>query len=309
LNTNAGIRTYLYDAFVDLLSSHQVASCPLELAATSIEKLKPSLVIAVGSLASDTSDLRSVRRAADLSGSVVAFWLHDDPYEFDYAYKTELSADVVFSNDAWSVWHYRHPHVHHLPLAAAPSVHWRPFTAVEDRDLAVFFCGVAYPNRIDLLRRADDMLCRHAVAILGAGWPPGIRCARNQRLSAAEMADHAQRARLTLNIGRELNIANLRYALPASTPGPRTFEVAQSGSAQLYFAAGLEIIEYFEPESEIILVDSVRDIEKALERAYDDPESIEFIARGAQQRALNEHSYRNRAQRMLAICAVDLAKE
>ncbi|HEU0150729.1 MAG TPA: glycosyltransferase [Bradyrhizobium sp.] len=305
LNTNAMIRHYLHEAFAEEIGAERVAGCPLELAAANIEALRPNLVIAVGSLASDASDLRRLRRAADTSRSILAFWLHDDPYEFDYAYKAEFCADVVFSNDAWSVLHYRHPNVHHLPMAAAPRFHWRPFRPIEDRDLALFFCGVAFPNRVDLLRRADDVLCRRPVAVLGADWPGDIRCAQNRRLSVGEMADHAQRSRLTLNIGRELNIANRRYALPASTPGPRTFEIAQSGSAQLYFAAGLEITDYFEPETEIILVDGVRDIERAIERAYDDPAGIGDIASRAQQRALEEHSYRNRAQRILSICAVD----
>lgn len=302
LNTNNAIRDYVFQAFGEVLGSESVACCPLEAAAQKIRELKPTLIVAIGSLASDLTDLRGLRQSADASASLLAYWLHDDPYEFDYAFKAELTADVVFSSDAWSVPHYRHPHVHHLPLAASPNVHCRPLVAVKKRRFSLFFCGVAFPNRIDFLRKIDSSLSRYSVSVLGGGWPGDIRCAQNQRLSAVQMADYAQQARLTLNIGRVLDIANRRYALPASTPGPRTFEIAQSGSAQLYLVSGLEILQYFEADKEIILVDSPRDVELALERAHDDPDAIEAIGAQAQTRALNEHCYTHRAQRILSIC-------
>jgi spore maturation protein CgeB len=272
-----------------------------------ITQHRPSLVLGVGSLAVDSSNLRQLRRAADRAGALLAFWVHDDPYEFDYAYKADC-ADVLFSNDAWSVEHYRRANVHHLPLAASRNAHLRELTPIRNRDLALFFCGVAYPNRIDFIRKADDLLCRHSVRILGAGWPSDIRCARNQRLSTDGMADHAQRSRLTLNIGRDLPIANQRYALPASTPGPRTFEVALSGSPQLYFVSGLEILNYFDSPSEIILIDSISDLARALERAYEEPETLDTLAAGAQQRALREHTYNTRILSILSTCALNIER-
>ncbi len=163
----------------------------------------------------------------------------------------------------------------------------------------MFFCGVAYPNRIALMRRIDDFLSRHVVEILGAGWPDTLRCAVNRRLTPAQMADYAAAARLTLNIGRDLDVANRRLSLPQATPGPRTFEVALSGSTQAFFVTGLEICEHFEPDTEILLVDGAGDIARAVERSLDEPEAIEAIARRAQARALREHTYRHRAARLL----------
>lgn len=303
LNTNSSIREYLFQAFARVLGDSHVACCHLELATRQIKQLRPKLVVAVGSLASDTSDLRQLRRSADATSSVLAYWLHDDPYEFDYAFKAELTADIIFSSDAWSASHYRHEQVHHLPLGGAPETYHRPLAPVRTRDIGLFFCGVAYPNRIDLLRRADDMLSRFPVAILGSGWPAELRCAQNRRLTSSQMADYAQRSRLTLNVGRELSIANRRYALPSSTPGPRTFEIALSGSAQLYFVSSLEITDYFEPGTEMILMDSLRDLEQAMEQAYDDPDAIEQIATRAQERALKDHTYDTRARKIISTCA------
>lgn len=304
INTNVGIRSYLADGMSELLGEAAVVVRPLELASDAILQYRPQLIVAVGSLVPDNSDMLAIRHSADAIGARVALWLHDDPYEIDYSFKADPLADIVFSNDLWSVSHYRHRNVHHLPLGASPKVHYRHLMPMNERTTDVFFCGVAYENRIDLVRRADRMLSQYSVEILGEGWPRDLRCAENRRLSPEEMADHASAAHLTLNIGRDLDIANLKYGLPASTPGPRTFEVALSGSAQLYAVSGLEICDYFEADKEILLIDSVSDIKDALERARDEPESIFAIAESAQRRALTEHTYVARARRMLEICSL-----
>ncbi|SFH03837.1 spore maturation protein CgeB [Methylobacterium gossipiicola] len=309
LNTNAVIRPNLAEGFTEILGADTVKAVPLDLAPGAIRQFRPDLVVAVGSIVPDASDLRGLRRAADGVGAELALWLTDDPYEFDYAFKAELTADIIFSNDSWAVHHYRHGNVHHLPLAASRTRHFRALVPVAEREHVVFFCGVAYPNRVALIRRADALLSRHPVAILGADWPSDIRCAANRRLSPAEMADHAAGARLTLNIGRDLDIANRRFALPPATPGPRTFEVALAGSAQLYFATGLEICDLFEPGREILLVDGVADIARAIEQALDDPAAIQAVAARAQARALREHTYAQRAARILALCRSTAAME
>ncbi|MGU3665390.1 glycosyltransferase [Methylobacterium sp. A49B] len=299
LNRNPTVRSDLADGFAELLGTERVSLAPLELAVSVIRATRPDVVVAVGSLVPDLSDLRGLRRAADAVGAVLIFWLTDDPYEFDYAFKAELYADIVVSNDSWAAQHYRHPDVHHLPLAAAPNRHFRPIRPVAERETTVFFCGVAYPNRIALLRRIDDLLAHHVVEILGAEWPDTISCAVNRRLTPRQMADYAAASRITLNIGRDLDVANRRLSLPQATPGPRTFEVALSGSAQAYFVTGLEICDHFEPDAEILLVDGAADIARVIEQSLDDPASIELVARRAQARALREHTYRHRAARLL----------
>ena len=302
LNSNSIIRDYFSEAAINILGAENVHSSPLEISASLIKHHTPNLVVAIGSIASDTADLRLLRRQADAVGALLVYWLHDDPYEFDYAFKAEQTADVIFSNDAWAVHHYRHPEVYHLPLAASKRIHRRDLKPIESRELSVFFCGVAYSNRINIIRKAEAIVSIHPVAILGAQWPPDIKCAQNRRLSQQEMADYAQNSRLTLNIGRDLDIANRRYALPASTPGPRTFEIALAGSAQLYFAASLEILDYFENGTEILLFDAIKDIEAAITMAYDDPARLYSIASKAQERALRDHTYESRVRTMLSIC-------
>lgn len=304
LNLNAGIRHYLFEGF-SAIGGATVESWPRELAETAIARFRPHLVVAIGSLVPDAPGLGGLRRAADRVGAAFALWLHDDPYEFDYAFKAELRADIVFSNDRWACAHYRHDRVHHLPLAASPRHHLRELKPLDERTLDLFFCGVAYPNRIDFLRRADAMLSRRRVAILGADWPASLRCASNRRLTVAEMADFAQDARLTLNLGRDMDIANRRYQLPPSTPGPRTFEVALSGSAQAYFVRDLEIERHFRPGEEIYLIDGIDDLARLFDRLADAPQQVYAVAARAQARALSEHTYAHRAQTMLQTCLSD----
>jgi spore maturation protein CgeB len=300
LNTNWPIRTYLADGFREAVGEAQVAEAPFELATEAIARGKPDLVVAVGGVAIDGTDLRPLRRAADRADARLAFWLHDDPYEFDYAFRAEALADVIFSNDAWAVPHYRAQEVHHLPMAGCPKRHFREILPPSERAIGLFFCGVGYPNRIALLRRARQALERQVTVVRGDNWPDDLPFARNQRLSPDEAADCARHAMLTLNIGRDLNLANRRYGLPPSTPGPRTFEVALAGCAQLYFVTGLEIADYFEPGREIVLCDSAAELADILLRAAEEPEYFVEIAAAAQRRALQEHCYRHRAERILA---------
>lgn len=295
VNSNAAIRHYMVQGFVEILGEEAVFHCPYEVAPHSVRRLEPDLVFAIGGFGIDVASLLDLRRAADAVGAQLAVWAHDDPYEFDYANKATAVADVIFTCDAWAMQHYDFDRVYHLPMAGCPKTHFREITDASRLRTSLFFCGVGYPNRVELLRQCKSVLTSHEAEIYGAHWPPDLSMACNTRLTPAEMADKAQRSLLTLNVGRTLNIANQRFNLPPSTPGPRTFEVAMSGSAQLYFVDGLEIMDYFTPQKEIILFDSADELRDVIVEALDNPDKYLKIARAAQTRALEDHAYRNRA--------------
>ena len=111
---------------------------------------------------------------------------------------------------------------------------------------------------------------------------------------------------MTINIGRNFNLANNRFQLDPSTPGPRTFEAAMSGSVQLYFSDSLEIADYFTPNKEILLFDSPNSFKLHIEKMLDQPEEAKNIALTAQKRALNEHTYENRCRQLLEKCQLDV---
>jgi spore maturation protein CgeB len=301
LNNNVSIRDYVINGFEIAFPQVRLEKTSIDAAPGMIQANKPELVLAIGSLAIDSIDFWSLRRACDKVGAVLAFWLHDDPYEFDYSFKVEGIPDVVFTNDAWALEHYQHPNVYHLPMAGCEKTHFRP---IEDKERPItgFFCGVGYPNRVTIFRQAATILNRFNTVVLGDNWPSDLLFAQNTRIDPSLFADYAADSLITFNIGRYFNIANQRYALMASTPGPRTFEVALAGSAQLFFVDSLEVEDYLESDLEIILFDSMKDIEEVFQRAVDEPEWVIGIARQAQQRALKEHCYHHRVDKIMEAC-------
>lgn len=297
-NRNTVLRSYVAEGFSQVLGSSLVRSCALERAAEVAEVFGPQLVLCFGSCMPDDANYSSLRRWCDSNGACLVFWLHDDPYEFDYSYKLKDIADIVFSNDRWCTAHYDHPWARHLPLAASKAAHWRD--CGQPKDISVFFCGVAFDNRKRLLKDLSSTLEKHEALILGDGWPADLAFCENRRLDNRELSDHYARALLTLNMGRDFHYANERFKLEPSTPGPRTFEAAMAGTAQLFFVESLEILDYYEPVTEILLYNSAREFAQLVDGLLAAPEECTSIARAAQRRTLAEHTYRQRAEVILA---------
>jgi len=299
-NRNTVLRSYVVEGFQQLPDIENVSHCPLEQAAEITEECNPDLVVCFGSCMPDDADYSALRYACDKNNAVLAFWLHDDPYEFDYSTKVCTVADFIFSNDKWSALHYDHDHVFHLPLAASKAAHWRPLTDVKDID--IFFCGVAFPNRVRLVSDLRLILAKFKTTILGDQWPENkLSFAKNTRLPNDQLSDFYAKSRLTLNIGRDFHYANDRYKLVPSTPGPRTFEAAMAGTTQLYFVESLEIEDYYQPNTEILLFNSAAEFEQIIVEALDGRLNTSAIQEAAQVRTLNDHTYFSRAKQMLAI--------
>lgn len=297
LNTNAGLRGAVVRGLQECLPAGAVRECRFELAAEHVAAVRPDVLLLVGSCYLDVLRYDELRVACKRSGTLLAFWLHDDPYEFDAHYRVAEVADIIFTSDRWAARHYAHPRVYHLPLAADPAVHRRP--ADGRRYLDLFFCGMAFPNRVNLLRDLAPRLARRNVSVHGEGWPEDLKFCRNQRLPAAQVADLSAASLLTLNVGRHLDLANRRFQLPASTPGPRTFEAAMAGAVQLVFVESLEILDYFEPDEEVLLFDNPADAVRLLEELRRDHRRAARIGGAAQRRALAEHTYAHRARQLL----------
>jgi spore maturation protein CgeB len=296
-NRNAHLRSLVSDGFKDAGVTH-VANVPLGGAQATIEADSPKLVVCFGSCMPDDTDYSRLRKACDRVGACLAFWLHDDPYELDFSYRAEEIADIIFTNDRAAALHYDHPHVVHLPLAASAKHHFRPVQ--HERDFDVFFCGVGFPNRIQILKDLRNCLARYDTRVFGDEWPVDkLPFARNRRLSPIDLADYYATARVSLNLGRNHNYGNSRYDVVASTPGPRTFEAAMAGAVQLMFVTGFEIEDYFEVDKEILLFDTIADVETILADLTEDPDRVEAIGRAAQTRCMSNHTYGNRAETIL----------
>jgi spore maturation protein CgeB len=300
VNHNSVLRGYVATGFSTLLGGDQVRVSSLESAAQIVRAFAPQVIVVFGSCMPQIANYLELKNAALDLGAQLAFWLHDDPYEFDYAYKVEPLADAIFSNDRWTVTHYRHPNVHHLPLAADPDAHVRPLQSAKARD--AFFCGVGFPNRIALLRDCAKALQGLKVEVFGSDWPSNLPFAQNQRIANHELPDLHATSLVTLNIGRRFNLANERFNLDASTPGPRTFEAAASGTVQCMFVEGLEIDDYYDERAgEILLFDTPAQLRQHIDMLRDDPARAQQIAAAAQRRTLADHTYERRAARLLQV--------
>lgn len=297
LNSNQVIRDYMAEGFADVLGKTAVSNVPIEIAAHTIRQQRPGVVFAMGSLVPDGAELWTIRRACDECNSQLVIWVHDDPYEFDYAYKAVLSADVIFTNDRGCVPYYSRDRVYHLPTAASASQHYRNLFPYCDRQIDLLFCGYAYPNRIDFMLRCAPILSQYRTMILGDNWPVSLACAENKRVSNTQLSHLYSRARFTLNIGRHHSIANRRLELVPTTPGPRTFEAAMAGTVQLLVAESLEVVDYFEIGKEILLIDELTDLKRFLHDS--DDTLLEQIAQASQARALRDHTYHKRAELVL----------
>src|ERR1700730_8732640 len=83
INTNAIFRTYMTRGFRAALPDSEIASATYELSVQAASALLPALTVIVGSVMPDQTDYHVLADVVHRHGGRVAFWLHDDPYEFD----------------------------------------------------------------------------------------------------------------------------------------------------------------------------------------------------------------------------------
>lgn len=302
INRNALLRNFVGRGFAELLTAENVLSCSLDYAVEATRQLQPELVIIFGSCMPDNSDYSGLKSYCVRSGATMVFWLHDDPYEFDYNFKIYNYADFIFSNDKWAVTHIEHPRVFHLPLAADPQTHYRTIQNEFVRDM--FFCGVGFPNRIQLLSDCANALSSFLVDVYGDHWPEALKFCYNYRINNEALPDYYAASLVTLNIGRRFNIANSRYQLDATTPGPRTFEAAMAGAVQCVHFEQPEILDYFTPGKELFIFDDAKELADIINQLKENPELRLQMANAAQDRVNKEHTYKHRASKMLELIGI-----
>ena len=297
-NTNAGISDYAFKALQIVVQDRKIFLSGVETVEAFIEALSPALVIGIGSVVPDGVDYARIYRCAKKAGAAIVYWLHDDPYEFDFNWKIKTNADWIFSNDRNSVEYYSHSRVSHLPLAADIS-HFGDFVPFADRDIDIFFCGVAYHNRHDIITRLRKTLGRFNTMVLGVGWDENLHFCKNQRLSPEGILEHYARSKIVLNLGRHHSIANSRYEIVPSTPGPRTFEAAARGCCQLVYLESTELFEYYKNVDEILSFNNVTDFTSKIDTFLEDPDDLEAVAEHSLKRTRESHTYAHRIVTMI----------
>jgi spore maturation protein CgeB len=303
VNHNAVMRRFVLNGFSALMGSEHVNQCSLENAVFTIKLTRPKLVVCFGSCMPDMSNYGPMRDICSKLNIGIAFWLHDDPYEFDFSFRATDVADWIFSNDRWTSFHYEHPKTFFLPMAACPWTHYREWNP--NKNLDILFCGVAFNNRVQILRDLNSYIQKQHSQIYGENWPVDICAAKNIRVSNSILTHLYSTSWVSIYMGRDLHLANKRFQLDPSTPGPRLFEAAMAGTVQICFVDSLEVLDYFELGKEILIFDNPKDFELQVADILESPNKAKEIAMAAQQRALNDHTYTDRARRILKCCEME----
>lgn len=300
INTNTRIRTAVVNGAVESELFFSVQNLPIETVSLP-GRIDCDIILAIGGGASDAVNFESLRRKANASDSLLVFWTHEDPYEFDLNRRIVAVADRFFTNERAAVPYYDSPTVSWLPLGA-DRAYDRQIRPPKERLYDLFFCGYGYPLRLHILEKIYPIIARnHSFALYGPNLQHLTGASGGARtLTTDQFADLSSRSLLTLNIGRDLAIANSTFNIVPQTPGPRTFDVALSGAPQIIFDDGVEIESFFDLNEEIYKFDSVEDIVFRLERLGREPETVVRVGTAAKRRVLAGHMYRNRIEELMA---------
>lgn len=226
-------------------------------------------------------------------------WFTEDPYELPNNIANSDLFDIIFTNDYSSVKSYK-TLAFHLPFAASKLIQFQKVAKNEACLYDLFFCGTAWPNRVKTIA---EILKKTKKLKLKIGLPtnehlppinlPLSPSSYSWKTPNSEFARIASLSRISLSIHRDFSTHPGAKTL-ATTPGPRLFEIGMAGGFQLFDSTLSEIEKYLEPNKEIITFDNADDCVEKLNFYLGNPKKRVEIAKAAQKRILNEHTYKNR---------------
>lgn len=167
----------------------------------------------------------------------------------------------------------------YLPEGANPGIH-RPYD--EDKVYDVSFVGQCYGNRPEIVGRLRKAGVR--VEAFGPGWPSGP-------LTMEEMVSTWSRSKINLGFGGVLG-HNETFCLKG-----RDFEVPMSGG--LYLTEHHEeLLPFYDIGHEIVTYSGFDDLLEKIHWLLSDTEAAEAIRRAGRARALGEHTWEMRFDRV-----------
>ncbi len=245
--------------------------------------------------------LRRVRHAF----TTMVLWLFEDPFMLEYNLRNIALFDFILTNDPGCVAAYG-AKGHYMPLAASERFHHRNIKPDVDLEYDIFFAGTMWPNRVRSLRR---ILTAFPDARLKLVCPtneylpplPGdlARLAIPWPVSHSSFIDFANASRVTLTMFREY--ASHGDTGQATAPGPRLFELACSGTAQVVECGDAMQPGSFAALRGIELVRSGEDLVAGVRRLLHDPLLRASQAIAAQDCVQTSQLYTHRLQALRAI--------
>ncbi len=233
----------------------------------------------------------------------VAAWVTDDPYEFDHTIGIAPFVDHLFTNDRGVAPYYGLPHLSSLPLAAGEADHVLHFPDIlpdSQKEWDFIFCGVGFKNRIQIVEGLYETLSRYRTLIIGSrhgifGWPihrlPKITFYDIQPYP--KVLELYRQSKIVLNLSRIDSICNTNYQIVASTPAPRTYEVAAMGIPQLAFYDRPELLEDYESD-QIAVFNNKEEFDEIAAALLNNVRDREIMGHKARSQTLRHHLYRHR---------------
>lgn len=246
------------------------------------------------------------QRLREICGYAIV-WNTEDPYELPVNLAHADLFDHVFTNDSASVSAYGGKATH-LPLAASEEFQYHPVLWNGACRYDLFFAGTAWPNRVQLIGRLANLMDgslrmklampsnAHLPVIDNLPFAPSVY---SWRTSNIEFARFANQSRITLGLHRDFSTTPGAPTL-AMTPGPRIFEVAMAGGFQLVDQALAEAGQFFLLGSELVTFNGEKDCLEKVDYFLRHPDERVAIAKAAQAKALEVHTYGARIDAILA---------
>lgn len=244
-------------------------------------------------------NLALISRARRFAAATL-LWTFDDPYNLKDHVAAQSYFDLIFTNDSNAPEAYGAKGIF-LPLAASAN---QLEADPEPKEYDIFFCGTAWPNRAVLLNRlmADRPEYRYKIALTYNQYVPAIPLDRSlssyvKTLSYDDFMSYARRSKVTLALHR--NFSGTDKLATSSSPGPRMFEVAATGSLQISESAGDDFQALF-PENSVDYFDDYQTFLKNVDAALANAETTtREKGERLRKRIAMRHTYMNRISSIL----------
>ncbi|QCE35012.1 glycosyltransferase [Acetobacteraceae bacterium] len=300
-NPNAYITLGINWAAQEVFSKENVVLADTHTLAKIAAQGRHSTLIVLDGQRLDRALIRRIKPAF----STLILWTFEDPFMQDFNLENAGLFDFIFSNDPESALAYGNKG-HYLPLAASTKLHTRAIKNASELDYDIFFAGTMWPNRTRTLTEIIDAFPDARLKLIcpvNPYLPPltdKISSLALQRpISHEAFVDFANSSAVTLTLFRDY--ASHGDVGQATAPGPRFFELALAGTAQVVESVPKMNREYLDVLEGVQLADNTSDLIEEIRKILENNAHRKRLAKKSQKSAEKLHLYEHRLQQIAEI--------